>query len=87
MATTNGKIAVNATATKLVDLDNVTQYVHLHSKGATYLGNAGVTTTTGFLLDNGDKLVITVPQGCELLNYRDWETDRKSTRLNSSHRL
>ena len=21
------------------------------------------------------------------LNYRDWETDRKSTRLNSSHRL
>jgi hypothetical protein len=66
MATTNGKIAVAATATKLVELDNVTQYVHLHSKGATYLGNAGVTTTTGFLLDNGDKLVITVPQGCEL---------------------
>ena len=22
-----------------------------------------------------------------LLGYRDWETDRKSTRLNSSHRL
>ena len=22
-----------------------------------------------------------------LANYRDWETDRKSTRLNSSHRL
>ena len=66
MATTNGKIAVGITATKLVELDNVTQYVHLHSKGATYLGNAGVSTTTGFLLDNGDKLVITVPQGCEL---------------------
>jgi len=66
VATTNGKIAVGITATKLVELDNVTQYVHLHSKGATYLGNAGVSTTTGFLLDNGDKLVITVPQGCEL---------------------
>lgn len=66
MATTNGKIAVGITATKLVELDNVTQYVHLHSKGATYLGNAGVSTTTGFLLDNGDKLVVTVPQGCEL---------------------
>jgi hypothetical protein len=66
MATTNGKIAVTTTAIKLVELDNVTQYVHLHSKGATYLGNAGVTTTNGFLLDNGDKLVITVPQGCEL---------------------
>ena len=23
----------------------------------------------------------------ELERYRDWETDRKSTRLNSSHRL
>jgi len=66
MATTNGKIAVTTTATKLVDLDNVTQYVHLHSKGATYIGNAGVTSTNGFLLDNGDKLVMTVPQGCEL---------------------
>lgn len=66
MATTNGKIAVTTTATKLVDLDNVTQYVHLHSKGATYIGNAGVTSTDGFLLDNGDKLVMTVPQGCEL---------------------
>jgi hypothetical protein len=66
VATTNGKIAVGITAMKLVELDNVTQYVHLHSKGATYLGNAEVSTTTGFLLDNGDKLVVTVPQGCEL---------------------
>ena len=23
--------------------------------------------------------------GAEILRYRDWETDRKSTRLNSSH--
>ena len=23
----------------------------------------------------------------EIVEYRDWETDRKSTRLNSSHRL
>ena len=25
--------------------------------------------------------------GISTYNYRDWETDRKSTRLNSSHRL
>ena len=27
------------------------------------------------------------PKNCKYGNYRDWETDRKSTRLNSSHRL
>ena len=26
-------------------------------------------------------------EGCPIHTYRDWETDRKSTRLNSSHRL
>ena len=66
MATTSSKVTVTTTAQTIVSLDNVTQYVHLHAKGATYIGNSGVTTLTGFLLDNGDKLVITVPQGCEL---------------------
>ena len=66
MATTSSKVSVTTTAQVITSLDNVTQYVHLHSKGATYIGNTGVSTSTGFLLDNGDKPVITVPQGCEL---------------------
>jgi len=66
MATTSSKVLVTTTAQTIVSLDNVTQYVHLHSKGASYIGNTGVTSSTGFLLDNDDKLVITVPQGCEL---------------------
>ena len=66
MATTSSKVTVTTTAQTIVSLDNVTQYVHLHSKGATYIGNSGVTTETGFLLDNDDKLVITVPQECSL---------------------
>jgi len=66
MATTSSKVSVTTTAQTIVSLDNVTQYVHLHSKGASYIGNTGVTSSTGFLLDNDDKLVITVPQGCEL---------------------
>ena len=66
MATTSSKVTVTTTAQTIVSLDNVTQYVHLHSKGATYIGNTGVTSSTGFLLDNDDKLVITVPQGCVL---------------------
>ena len=66
MATTNSKVTVTTTAQTIVSLDNVTQYVHLPSQGATYIGNTGVTTETGFLLDNNDKLVMTVPQGCSL---------------------
>ena len=31
------------------------------------------------------KSLLTLP--LFLMPYRDWETDRKSTRLNSSHRL
>ena len=31
--------------------------------------------------------VRTAASGSAALQYRDWETDRKSTRLNSSHRL
>ena len=66
MATSTSKVTVSTTAQTIVSLDNVTQYVHLHSKGSTYIGDSGVTTSDGFLLDNGDKLVITVPEGCTL---------------------
>ena len=66
MATTSSKVTVTTTAQTIVSLDNVTQYVHLHTKGNTYIGNTGVTTETGFLMDNDDKMVITIPQGCSL---------------------
>ena len=66
MATTSSKVTVTTTAQTIVSLDNVTQYVHLHTKGDTYIGNTGVTTETGFLMDNDDKMVITIPQGCSL---------------------
>ena len=66
MATTSSKVTVTTTAQTIVSLDNVTQYVHLHSKGDSYIGNSDVTTSNGFLLDNDDKAVITVPQGCSL---------------------
>jgi hypothetical protein len=66
MATTTSKVTVTTTAETIVSLDNVTQYVHLHAKGATYIDDTDVTTETGFLLDNDDHLVVTVPQGCSL---------------------
>lgn len=66
MATSTSKVTVTTTAQTIVSLDNVTQYVYLHTKGATYLGNTDVTTETGFLLDNDDHITITVPEGCAL---------------------
>ena len=48
---------------------------------ALVVGSATVYITIGFFrFRHGDQLVIPA-------SYRDWETDRKSTRLNSSHRL
>ena len=45
------------------------------------------------VLPDGELIVEDVGVGSEVVvdevvgGYRDWETDRKSTRLNSSHRL
>jgi len=66
MAITSNIISCSTTAQVVVNLDDVTQYVSLHSKGAIYIGSVGVTSSTGFLIDNGDKLSITVPAACSL---------------------
>ncbi len=66
MATFSSVLTVTTTAQTIVQLDNVTQYVQLHSKGATYIGNSSVTTATGFQLDNGDYISLTVPAGCDI---------------------
>ena len=66
MATTSTVITVTTTAQTIVQLDNVTQYVELHSKGSSYIGSSAVTTATGFLMDNDDHISVTVPAGCDL---------------------
>jgi hypothetical protein len=66
MATTSSVITVTTTAQTIVSLDNVTQYVQLHAKGSIYLGAVGVTSSTGFLMDNDDHLALVIPQGCSL---------------------
>lgn len=66
MAITSNQVTVTTTAQTIVNVDDVTQNVYLHSKGATYVGGAGVTSTSGYLVDNGDKLTLTVPVGSVL---------------------
>ena len=43
--------------------------------------------TMGKFLTFEEDVMLLVAKGTDLLDamYRDWETDRKSTRLNSSH--
>ena len=53
---------------------------------------AGETVRRTYLWERNEKgekvlrLDQTIDQQAEIDSYRDWETDRKSTRLNSSHR-
>jgi hypothetical protein len=56
------QITVTTTATLLVNSDPHDQTVLLHSaQGACYVGNANVTASTGYKIDNGTR--ITLPLG------------------------
>jgi hypothetical protein len=48
---------ITTAATLLVTANRADQLVYLHSSSGTiYLGNSDVTTSTGYRMDNGDKL-------------------------------
>jgi hypothetical protein len=56
------KITVTTTATLLVAADPHDQTVLVHvESGVCYIGNANVTATTGFKIDNNNK--VTLPLG------------------------
>ena len=59
---TSAQISVGTTATLLVAANIMDQTVQLHNLGggAVYLGNASVTTSNGYKMDNTDKLQIPV---------------------------
>lgn len=58
MAVSSAQYAINTTPTAIYLGDGATT-VHLHSAtGQCFLGGADVTTSTGFRIDNGDKLVL-----------------------------
>lgn len=65
MAIVSSKISVGTSATKLIDVDNVSRDVLLHAKGQVHIGN-GAVTTSGYLMDNGDKLQMKMQEGEQL---------------------
>lgn len=66
MATTIQAITVTTTAQSIVDIDNVEQYVTLHSNGSTYVGASNVTSDNGIHVSNGQTLQLTISEGCDL---------------------
>jgi hypothetical protein len=53
------QISVTSTPTLLVTANRADQSVYLHSSsGVVYIGNSDVTTSTGYRMDNGDKLTL-----------------------------
>ena len=54
----SAQVTVTTSPTLLVAGDAQAEQVNLHSKGTLYLGGADVTTSTGYQMDNGDKIVL-----------------------------
>ena len=64
MAITTEKVTVTTTAASIVPVDNVSQDIALHcEQGACFIGAAGVTSDSGYKLDNQDKLRLTIREG------------------------
>lgn len=59
MGISTRQVTVTTSPTILVDATNIAEQVVLHSSsGQCFIGNSDVTTSTGYRMDNGDKLTI-----------------------------
>ena len=63
MAIITKQVAVTTTSQSIISVDNVQRDVLLHAKHEVYIGNSGVTSSNGYLMDNGDE-VNKVPNAC-----------------------
>jgi hypothetical protein len=59
MGISTRQVTVGTTATALVDATAEAEMVYLHSSsGQCFIGNSDLTTSTGYHMDNGDKITI-----------------------------
>ena len=58
MPISSAQITVTTSPTLLVAGDASAEQVNLHAKHTIYLGGADVTASTGYQMDNGDKIVL-----------------------------
>jgi hypothetical protein len=59
MGISTRQVTVTTSPTALVDATQESEMVYLHSvSGTCYLGNSDVTSSTGYRMDNNDKIAI-----------------------------
>ena len=66
MAIITSQVTVTTTSQVIVSTDNVSREVLLHAKHEIYIGNSGVTSSNGYILDNGDELRMSLQEGEDL---------------------
>lgn len=57
------QLTITTTSQAVVTVDDVTQHVYLHAKHKTFIGNEGVTSADGYLMDIDDKADLTLNAG------------------------
>jgi len=58
MAVFNNQITITTSAQQIVAADVAAETIYIHTTGTVYLGDANVTSSNGYRMDSGDKVVI-----------------------------
>jgi hypothetical protein len=66
MAIITSQVSVTGTSQSIVSVDNVSRDVLLHAKHEIFIGNSGVTSSNGYIMDNGDVLRLSMQEGEDL---------------------
>lgn len=66
MAIITSQVTVTTTSQSIISVDNVERDVLLHAKHEVYIGNSGVTSSNGYILDNGDQVRLSLADGEDL---------------------
>ena len=74
MAIITKQVTVTTTKQSIISVDNVTRDVLLHAKHEIFIGDSGVTSTSGYIMDNGDVLRLSLVDGEDL-----WAVTANST--------
>ena len=66
MAIITSQVTVTGTSQSIISVDNVTRDVLLHAKHEVFIGNSGVTSSNGYIMDNGDEVRFSLQEGEDL---------------------
>ncbi len=71
MAIITSQVTVTTTRQSIISSDNVSRDVLLHAKHEIYIGNSGVTSSNGYVMDNGDEVRLSLQEGEDLYAVTD----------------